>query len=64
MLSPTPRGKHQRRFRYGRQTMKKPTLRFVLFFTLLLAGWAVPLLTAQGPLPQPSCIPGDVGCQN
>ncbi|MCU1302304.1 MAG: hypothetical protein JWQ87_2588 [Candidatus Sulfotelmatobacter sp.] len=41
------------------------TLRFLLPTTLLIlimSGAISPAVTFQGPVPQPSCVPGDVGC--
>lgn len=42
--------------------MKKTIARFLLLVTLLLTAGATPSLKAQGPVPQPTCYPGEVGC--
>ncbi len=42
--------------------MKKTILRFLLSVALLLTMGAISTVNAEGPLPLPSCYPGEVGC--
>jgi hypothetical protein len=41
--------------------MKATFVRFLALLTLLVAASA-PIMIAEGPVPQPNCVPGDVGC--
>jgi hypothetical protein len=41
--------------------MKSNFVRFLVLVTLLVAASA-PIVIAEGPVPQPMCVPGDVGC--
>lgn len=40
--------------------MKATFVRFLALLVLLVA--AAPIITAEGPVPQPTCVPGDAGC--
>jgi hypothetical protein len=42
--------------------MKTMIVRFLLLVTLLLTAGASSTLIAEGPVPQPACYPGELGC--
>jgi hypothetical protein len=45
----------------GEKNMKTKMVRLLVLAAMLVAG-SGSLLTAEGPVPQPMCVPGDVGC--
>lgn len=41
--------------------MKAIFVRFLAILALLVVA-STQMMIAQGPIPQPTCVPGDVGC--